>query len=156
MADEKLAALLEKHIEYLTSIWMQAVRTDTRINSDEVLSHSELRDHVPAIIENICELLRSGETPDHTNTTEGRVKVCVRLLQGYSGRDLAREISLLRVLMLDFLVDKCSEPPFNADLKTYHRAARTINLYMDETLRNAISIYSESVELPTSSDKQAS
>jgi hypothetical protein len=154
MADADLATLLEANIEYLTETWMRDVRNDNRINSDEGLSRSELRDHVPAILEDLCGLIRSGETPDHTNTPEGRVKVYVRLMQGYLGRDLAREISLLRIMLLDFLADKCSEPPFDANIKPYHFAARIINLYMDETLRNAISAYSEPVELPGTGDSQ--
>lgn len=148
MADEKLAVLLESQIEYLTDAWMDTVRKDPRINSDDVLSRSQLRDHVPAILEDICQLLRSGETPDFTNTLEGRVNVYLRLLQGYRGRDLAREISLLRILLLDFLADKCADGSLKANVRTYHRAARIINLYMDETLRNAISAYSETVEAP--------
>lgn len=154
MADEKLAALLKSHIEYLTEIWMQAVRDDARISSDDMLSRSQLRDHVPAMLEDICELLKSGETPDHTNTLEGRVKVYMRLLQGYRGRDLVREISLLRILLLDFLSDKCADASINAGLNQYHSAARIINLYMDETLRNAISAYSETVEIPGMNNQQ--
>jgi len=148
MADEKLAALLKSHIEQLTEIWMQSVRADVRISSDDLLSRSQLRDHVPAMIEDICDMLKSGETPDHTNTLEGRVKVYMRLLQGYRGSDLVREISLLRTLLLDFLFDNCDDPSINASLSSYYSAARIINLYMDETLRNAISAYSETVELP--------
>lgn len=154
MADADLATLLEKNIESLTEAWMRAVRDDNRINSDDGLSRSELRDHVPAILEDLCVLIKSGETPDHINTLEGRVTVYMRLIQGYRGRDLAREISLLRMLLLDFLADKCSDPSFGANIKTYHFAARIINLYMDETLRNAISAYSETVELPGSGNSE--
>ncbi|MDC4202938.1 MAG: RsbRD N-terminal domain-containing protein [Candidatus Manganitrophus sp.] len=143
MANEKLSALVEANIEHLTEMWMQAVRSDARIDSDAALSRPELRDHVPAIIEELCELLRSDETPSPTNTLEGRVKVYLRFQQGYRGRELAREVSLLRTKMLDFLADRCADPLMNVDLKAYYSAARIINLYMDEILINAISAYSE-------------
>lgn len=143
MANEKLSAFVEANIEHLTEMWMQAVRSDARIDSDAALSHLELRDHVPAIIEEICELLRADETPTPTNTLEGRVKVYLRFQQGYRGRELAREVSLLRTALLEFLADRCSDPLMNAALKVYYPAARIINLYMDEILINAISAYSE-------------
>lgn len=145
MANEKLSALVEKNIEQITQAWMQTVRSDARIDSDAALTHFELRDHVPAIIEEICELLRADETPNPTNTLEGRVKVYLRFQQGYRGRELAREVSLLRTVMLDFLTDRCSSPLMNTSLKSYYPTARIINLYMDEIMINAISAYSETV-----------
>lgn len=145
MANEKLSTLVEGNIEQITETWMQAVRNDARIDSDMALSRLELRDHVPAIIEEICELLRADETPDPTNTLEGRVKVYLRFQQGYRGRELAREVSLLRTVMLDFLADRCAAPSMNVNLKAYYPTTRIINLYMDEILINAISAYSETV-----------
>ncbi len=145
MANEKLSGLLERNIEKITETWMQAVRNDARIDSDEALSRYELRDHVPAIMEEICELLRANEIPDPTNTLEGRVKVYLRFQQGYRGRELAREVSLLRMIMLDFLVDHCADPSMQVSLKGYYSSSRIINLYMDEILINAISAYSEAV-----------
>lgn len=146
MANEKLSALIEQNNEKITEVWMQAVRNDARIDSDAALSRLELRDHVPAIIEEICELLRADETPNPTNTLEGRVKVYLRFQQGYRGRELAREVSLLRTVMLDFLVERCCDPLINVGLKGYHPSARIINLYMDEILCNAISTYSETLD----------
>jgi hypothetical protein len=146
MANEDLSLLIGENNESITETWMRAVRNDARIESDAALTRLELRDHVPAIIEEICELLREDETPHPGNTLEGRVKVYLRFQQGYRGRELAREVSLLRTVMLDFLIGRCIDPSTNVDLKGYYRAARIINLYMDEILINAISTYSETLE----------
>ncbi|MBI3803866.1 MAG: RsbRD N-terminal domain-containing protein [Nitrospirae bacterium] len=146
MANEKLNTWIAENNEKITESWMRAVRNDARIDSDAALSRLELRDHVPAIIEEICELLQADETPSPTNTLEGRVKVYLRFQQGYRGRELAREVSLLRTIMLDFLTEQCCNGSIDADLKSYYRAARTINLYMDEILCNAISTYSETLD----------
>lgn len=145
MANQKLRTLIVGNIEYLTETWMQMVRNDARIDSAATLSRLELRDHVPAIIEEICELLMADELPNATNTLEGRVKVFLRFQQGYRGRELAREVSLLRTVMLDFLANRCSDPSMKDGLKSYYPTARIINLYMDEILINAISAYSEAV-----------
>ena len=143
MADEEIARVLEANKERLTESWMAAVRRDGRIDSDAGLSRLQLRDHVPAILEELSELLRSGEMPDHANTLEGRVKVFLRIQQGYRGRDLVRETTLLRIIILDDLVEKCREFSEGDALSRFHRAARIVNLYMDEVLRTAISAYSE-------------
>lgn len=145
MANENLSELILGNNERITEIWMGAVRADVRIDSDASLTRLELRDHVPAILEEICELLRADETPTPTNTLEGRVKVFLRFQQGYRGRELGREVSLLRTILLDFLSDRCCTPSMNIALKSYYPAARIINLYMDEILINAISTYSETI-----------
>jgi hypothetical protein len=145
MENENLSDLVQQSNERITETWMRAVRADVRIDSDASLTRMELRDHVPAIIEEICELLRADETPTPVNTLEGRVKVFLRFQQGYRGRELGREVSLLRTIMLDFLSDLCCNPSMNIGLKAYHPAARIINLYMDEILINAISTYSETI-----------
>ena len=146
MANENLSALIEGNNVQITETWMRAVRNDARIESDAALTRLELRDHVPAIIEEICELLRADETPNPGNTLEGRVKVYLRFQQGYRGRELGREVSLLRTVILDFLAGRCTEPSLNLGVEAYYPAARIINLYMDEILINAISTYSETLE----------
>lgn len=143
MANEKLSTLVEENNLHITETWMQAVRSDARIDSDAALTRLELQDHVPAIIEEVCQLLRADETPTPVNTLEGRVKVYLRFQQGYRGRELGREVSLLRTVMLDFMVARCSDPSVGIELKPCYAAARIINLYMDEILINAISTYSE-------------
>src|SRR5918911_3902279 len=102
MNREAIADLLNRHNEQLTEKWMRAVRDDPRIQSDAALSRPELADHVPAIMEEICGLIRSGESPDLRNIFEARASVYTRFHQGYRGRDLVRELSLLRMLLLDY------------------------------------------------------
>src|SRR6185503_13195645 len=64
MSQEAIAAVIEAHIDRLIETWIAAVRDDTRIQSDAMLSKPELIDHVPAIVHQICELIRKNETPD--------------------------------------------------------------------------------------------
>jgi hypothetical protein len=131
------------------------VRQDKRIDSDENLSKSELRDHVPSVIKVICELLESRTLPGVTNTLEGRVKIYLRIRRGYSGCDLVREFTLLRMELLDYLAAQTSDPSFQLTIDTYTRAARIINLYIDEQIRHVVSVYSsvsrESLESETPS-----
>lgn len=51
------------------------MRDDPRIQSDAPLTGPELADHVPAIIEEICGLIRTGESPGLRNPYEARASV---------------------------------------------------------------------------------
>ena len=137
-----IADRIEAHIDQHIQSWTLAVRSDPRIESDDNLSLPELIDHVPAIIEEICTLIRSGETPGVKNSHEARVNVYTRFHQGYTGRDLIRELSLLRITLLDDLMEISSNQTFGITAQARHDAATILNLYLDEEMRYAISIYS--------------
>jgi RsbRD-like negative regulator of sigma factor len=142
MSQAVIADGIKDNIRQLIENWIAAVRDDPRIESDAKLSRPELIDHVPAIIEEICELIRSGETPGVRNVSEARVNVYTRFHQGYKGRDLIRELSLLRITLLDYLMENSSDESRDVDARERHEAATILNLYLDEEMRYAISIYS--------------
>jgi hypothetical protein len=141
MSQAVIADGIKDNIQQLIENWSAAVRDDPRIESDDKLSKPELIDHVPAIIEEICELIRSGETPGVRNISEGRVNVYTRFHQGYKGRDLIRELSLLRITLLDYLMEISSDESRGVDAKDRHEAATVLNLYLDEEMRYAITVY---------------
>jgi hypothetical protein len=138
-----LADLMQSRSREIVNAWIEAVRADQRIHSDEDLTDQGLRNHVPFIIEEICQLLRAGETPQAANTREGRVHVYTRYRQGYRARDLVCELSLLRVMLLDDLADTMLTNAVAGGLRAYVTAARDINRYIDEELRYGISVYTE-------------
>ena len=141
MSQATIADAIENKIDELVEKWTVAVRDDPRIESDDKLSKPELIDHVPAIVEEICELVRAGKTPDIRNSHEARANVYTRFHQGYKGRDLVRELSLLRITLLDYLM-AFAEASTDVDAKVCHEAATILNLYLDEEMRYAISVYS--------------
>lgn len=137
----QIADALENKLDELIETWASAVRDDPRIESDERLSRPELIDNVPAIVEEICQLIRVDKTPDVRNSNEARANVYTRVHQGYKGRDLIRELSLLRITLLDYLT-AFSEASPDIDANACHNAATILNLYLDEEMRYAISVYS--------------
>lgn len=144
MEHNELAYLIQKDINNLVRIWMDKVREDNRIISDSDLSDGGLRDHVPFVLQEICEVLNSGDTPGVHNTREARVSAYTRFCQGYRARDIAAELSLLRMTLLDFLNEQLLSMNVDISLSNYMSSVRTINLYIDEELRYAFSIYTES------------
>ena len=143
MAHANLANWIEKHNEDLTSRWIDAVRQDARIQSDADLPEAGLRNHIPSVIDEICELLRSDEPPSLVNTREARVHAYVRFRQGYRARELVRELSLLRVTLLDHLAAGLSNDSLGVTIELYNSAMRLINLYVDEEMSYAVSVYAE-------------
>lgn len=146
MAHTRLAEKLENHIEDLTAAWISAVRQDARILSDIDLSEAGLRDHIPAVIEEISQLLRSNEYPTIANTREARVHAYVRFRQGYRVRDLVRELSLLRIALLDHISIDLRGQQGGAPVEDFLSAVRLINLYIDEELSYAASVYTEAAK----------
>lgn len=142
MTFPNLADLIQTRNHDIVNNWIEAVRADPRIHSDDDLTDHGLRNHVPFIIEEICQLLRVGQTPQAANTREGRVHAYTRYRQGYRARDLVCEISLLRIMLLDDLAAEMLSTQ-TGSLKTYVEATRIINRYIDEELRYAISVYTE-------------
>jgi len=142
MKQTQISIAIGRHINKLTEAWMQQVREDNRITSDEELSWRELQDHVPQIIEEICEFIKTGELPDQKNTHEARASVYLRFNQGYRGRDLIRELSLLRLLLFDHLTQVFSTTS-ELTVADYAQSGRIINLYLDEEMRYAISVYGD-------------
>jgi hypothetical protein len=136
-----IADEIERSIPGLIENWTRSVREDPRIQSDDELSKPELIDHVPAIVEEICSLIRKSETPGVRNSHEARVNVYTRLQQGYEGRDLIRELSLLRIILLDHLIEVSSDQSIALNTKDHRDAAMIINLYLDEEMRYAITVY---------------
>jgi hypothetical protein len=141
MSQQAIADKIHGRIDQLVGAWSLAVRRDPRIVSDENLSLPELIDHIPAILEEICVLIRKDEIPDVRNVNEARVNVYTRFHQGYKGRDLVRELSLLRITLLDHLLEISLAEPGGINLKEWHSAATILNLYLDEELRYAISVF---------------
>jgi hypothetical protein len=150
MTIPNLADLLQSRTHKVVNAWIEAVRSDPRIHSDDDLSDHGIRNHVPFLVEEICQLLRSGEVPRATNTREGRVHIYTRYRQGYRARDLVCELSLLRLILLDEMVEILPAKQEAESWRSYVEAARGVNRYVDEELRYAISVYTEAEkqELP--------
>jgi hypothetical protein len=156
MAHANLADWIEKHNEDLTSRWIDAVRADARIQSDADLSQDGLRNHIPAVIDEICDLMRSDEYPSLVNTREARVHAYVRFRQGYRARELVRELSLLRMKLLDHLEASLSDESLAVTVESYTSAVRLIDLYVDEEMSYAVSVYAEvmrSIEKETTGER---
>jgi len=143
MTNQVIADRLEAGIQEVVARWRSAVRSDQRIRSDSALSQRELTDHVPQIVEEICDLIRSDQDPSISTTDEARANVYIRVRQGYSGPELVWELSLLRMALLGYLAELQSEAQLDINLNRYVRLSGIVNHYIDLELRYAISVYTD-------------
>ena len=143
MGNERVAAELAGAVRYLTDVWTTAVRQDDRIHSDDGLDGDDLKDHVPKVVEEIAEIVRTGRIPTPSVLPAGRVHAYVRFRQRYRARDLVRELSLLRLVLLDFLADAARSSRLALTLEEYAEVVRLVALAIDEELRYAVTIYTE-------------
>src|SRR5262249_9978620 len=143
MTHTVLADRLEEGLQEVLARWRSAVRSDRRIQSDAGLSQQELTDHVPQIVQEICELIRTRQEPSISTTDEARANVYIRVRQGYSGPELVWELSLLRMALLGYLAEFQPAGELGLDLNSYVDLARTINIYIDLELRYAMSVYTD-------------
>src|SRR5262245_39669416 len=143
MKPADFADLIEKHIEELTAEWVHSVREDARIHSDEDLSPEGLQDHIPAVLDEVCGLLRSGADPAISSTREARVHAYLRFRQGFRARELVRELSLLRLILMGRIAARLFDGPLDEKLQDGLDAMRVINLYIDEELSYAVAVYAE-------------
>ena len=134
MAYSELANWIKERNVAITCAWAETVRQEPRIQSDAELSDDGLRDHIPAVIDEICELLRAGQQPTIINTREARVHAYVRFRQGYRARELVRELSLLRITLLDHLGELLISGAMAVTVENYLAVARLLS-FVEENPR---------------------
>ena len=146
MARTVLADWIENYKDELAARWINAVRADARIISDQDLSDEGLRDHIPAVIEELVELLRSPVPPAIHNIQEARVHAYVRFRQGYRARDLVREVSVLRLMLLDHIAAALADRSLGLTAHSVIETLRLIDSYIDEEMSYAVSVYAEAMK----------
>ncbi len=76
MSQAAIAELIERNIGELIQEWTKTVRMDPRIVSDSGLTTPELIDHVPAIVAEICALIRRSRTLTFRRREHHRSAAC--------------------------------------------------------------------------------
>ncbi|MDX6692589.1 MAG: hypothetical protein QOF02_192 [Blastocatellia bacterium] len=132
MASEEnaLCAEMRRSIDAITMDWVKRVKADSYLRSDDPLSLTQLVDHVPQMLEELCSLLgREGE-PEFHSIRAASSHGYVRSLAGYSLTELLRELELLRESVFNFVADSESGRGCSRDETV--RALRIVNRYFGE------------------------
>jgi hypothetical protein len=145
---EDIRRLLKNGQETIVRTWTEKVTTDRRINSDERLSYLQLVDHIPQIVEELQDALGNapGESP---MPSEGREHGRQRWRQGYELKEVVRELTLLRVTLVEFIeLYRGALPPRPPEelARSFHR----INIFMDDEIYRTVEAYLDASRNPQS------
>jgi len=147
MTDE-IRRLLKNGQETIVRTWTEKVSADRRVKSDEGLSYLQLVDHIPQIVEELHEAL--GEANGHAPAlTQGREHGRQRWRQGYELKEVVRELTLLRVTLVEFIeLYRGALPPRSPEelTRSFHR----INLFMDDEIYRTVEAYLDASKNPES------
>ena len=143
---EEIRRLLRNGQETIVRTWTEKVTSDRRINSDERLSYLQLVDHIPQIVEELHNAL--GDMPGESRMlNEGREHGRQRWRQGYELKEVVRELTLLRVTLVEFIeLYRGALPPRAPEelTRSFHR----INVFMDDEIYRTVEAYLDASRNP--------
>ncbi len=147
MSDD-IRRLLRNGQETIIRTWTEKVTADRRVNSDARLSYLQLVDHIPQIVEELQAALADTKH-DPQMLSEGREHGRQRWRQGYELKEVVRELTLLRVTLVEFLELYRGAIPVRTpeDLaRSFHR----INVFMDDEIYRTVEAYLDASQNPQS------
>ena len=147
MTDE-IRRLLRNGQETIVRTWTEKVTADRRVNSDDRLSYLQLVDHIPQIVEELQDALaeRREEVP---MLSEAREHGRQRWRQGYELKEVVRELTLLRITLVEFIEHyRGALPPRPPEelTRSFHR----INVFMDDEIYRTVEAYLDASRNPQS------
>jgi hypothetical protein len=148
MTDD-IRRLLKNGQETIVRTWTEKVTADRRISSDERLSYLQLVDHIPQIVEELHDALGEGRVAEPPMLYEGREHGRQRWRQGYELKEVVRELTLLRVTLVEFIeLYRGALPPRPPDelTRSFHR----INVFMDDEIYRTVEAYLDASHSPRS------
>jgi hypothetical protein len=133
--DEDSGALCEafqSSIDEITLDWVRRVREDAHMRSDDRLTTTQIVDHVPQMLEELCMLLAQDDVPDFATARAASQHGYTRSIEGYTLIDLLRELELLRDCVFNFVAD--TETAHHVSRRKTLRALKTVNQYFSEDI----------------------
>lgn len=117
---------------------MAAVRTDKHMKTDDTLTVTAVRDHVPLVLRAIVTILSQTQEGDVRALAEASLEHGVlRAEQGFDPTEIAREYCLLRSVIFSCLKPELiSESPIEV-----YRVFRLIDLVIDEAIGRSFKSY---------------
>ena len=138
--------LLKNGQETIVRTWTEKVASDRRISSDERLSYLQLVDHIPQIVEELQDAL--GEShPAPAMLSEGREHGRQRWRQGYELKEVVRELTLLRVTLVEFIEHYRGALAVRTPdelTRSFHR----INIFMDDEIYRTVEAFLDASRNP--------
>jgi len=130
--------LLIERSDLIIEQWMKAIREDRHMETDDTLSVTAVRDHVPFVLKAIASVLSKTEPSDvQMLVSAGLEHGVLRAEQGFDPTEVAREYRLLREAIFSSL-----EPElFKESSIEVYRVFRLIDTVVDEAISQSFKSY---------------
>ena len=125
-----LCDALHDNIEKITLAWVERVKHDPYLRANEHLTLTQIVDHVPQMLEELCGLLKQDQEPNFQTIRASSQHGYIRSAQGYTLTELLRELELLRDCVFNFVAE--AEETEDVARDEMVRALRTANRYFGE------------------------
>jgi len=129
---DALCTAMRESIDPITLEWVKRVQTDPYLRSDDTMSLTQIVDHVPHMLEELCDLFAKGGEPDFHTIRASSKHGYTRSLSGYTLTELLRELELLRDCVFNFVAE--TEIKNGVDRADTVRALRLVNEYFGEDI----------------------
>lgn len=127
---KKVCRELRLSINDIVLVWIERVRSDPYLRADDGLTHTQIVDHIPQMLEELCDLLEHADATDFGNIRASSHHGYRRSLEGYTLTELLRELELLRDCVFTFVAE--TEAGHNLTRADIIHALRTVNEYFGE------------------------
>jgi len=143
---ERYATLLRQHEAALVRAFVDVIYTDRRTDLPALLSYHQLVDYLPEIFDELARILDVAALDSEIGEAVRplRVHSQARFQQGCLIDEVARELIILRHVLIDFLWREASVAT-EGDIRELRDALRRTDRFVDELLAQALLIYAASL-----------
>ena len=154
---EFLASRLENEHRRLALLWLERLDALLRVERTEVFPTHQLLDHIPSLVLEIAEHLRTADREPIAANTAVMAKASelglLRFDQRASVHQLLREYQIFGEILEDFCVDETVKLGAAADagaaLRAMSRASQAVRVMQQKTVDAFITRYMETIENKT-------
>ena len=143
---ERFTPLFRRETGALARVWVDELYADRRTHLPALLSYGQLVEHLPEFFEELGRLLDAEASYGEIVEAVGRLRfhAQVRFQQGALVDEVARELMILRGIVMDFLWRNAVRAT-EGDLWELRDALRRADTFVDELLAQTVLIYAASL-----------
>lgn len=154
---EFLSSRLEQEHRRLALLWLERLDALLRVERTEVFPSHQLLDHIPALVLEIAQHLRTADREPIAANTAVMAKAAelglLRFDQRASVHQLLREYQIFAEILEDFCADEIARLGARADgavaLRAMSRASQAVRVLQQKTVDAFITRYMETIENKT-------
>ncbi len=127
---KSLCETMRANVEAITLDWIEQLKRDTYLHADDNLTLAQIVDHVPQMLEELCDIFTREGEPDFQEIRAASQHGYIRSAEGYTLTELLRELEILRDCVFSFVA--ATEIKQGVNRPDTIRGLRLVNKYFGE------------------------